>query len=57
MLYRCHAGLKVILLNNYLKTDQAKALIQSSKPEAERNGGGGLGGIPPTSPKPRKPGS
>lgn len=43
-LYRCHKGMRVTLLNNYLKTDQAQGLVYSSKPEAERNGGGGLGG-------------
>lgn len=42
-LCRRHAGLKVTLLNNYLKPIRTKALIQSSKPEAERNGDGGLG--------------
>lgn len=42
-LRRRHAGLKVTLLNNYLKPIRTKALIQSSKPEAERNGDGGLG--------------
>lgn len=31
---------------------RVKTLVQSSKPEAERNRGGGLGGVPPTSPNP-----
>lgn len=56
MLCRYHAGPKLTLLSSYLKKlVRTKALILIFKPEAERNGDGGLKAIPPISLPPTLP--